>query len=44
MNLEILYLIVPAIVLFGLCRSTEKTVTIRNSAGTGYKPTDSYPK
>ena len=43
MNIEILYLIIPAIILFGLCRSTEKAVTIRNSAGIGYRlPADRF--
>ena len=44
MHIEILYLIIPAIVLFGLCASTEKTVTIRNSQGIGYTPIDPNSK
>ncbi len=40
MHIEILYLAIPAIILFGLCRSTEKTITIRNSEGARYKRTD----
>jgi hypothetical protein len=44
MPIEILYLAIPAIVLFGLCTATDKTVTIRNSEGTHYKPTDSDAK
>ncbi len=40
MYIEILYLAIPAIVLFGLCKSTEKTITIRNSEGARYKRTE----
>jgi hypothetical protein len=42
MAIEILYLIVPALILLGLCRSTEVAVTIRHSEGLPRKRTNSH--
>ena len=33
MQIEILLFVLPALILFGLCRSTESAVTIRHSEG-----------
>jgi len=42
MYIEILLLAVSALVLFGLCRSTEIAVTIRHSEGFPHKRTGSH--
>ncbi|HXD10422.1 MAG TPA: hypothetical protein VN653_10195 [Anaerolineales bacterium] len=41
MVIEILSFIVPALVLLGLCQSTEIAATIRRSEGLPYKRTNS---
>jgi hypothetical protein len=41
MAIEILLLIVPALVLLGLCRSTDVAVSIRRSEGLPHKRTNS---
>ena len=41
MYIEILLFVIPAIVLFGLCKTTEAAVTIRHSEGFRYKRTSS---
>jgi len=42
MYLEILLLAIPALILFGLCKSTENVATIRQSQRTTRKLSNTY--